>query len=157
MDFVKNLTGDKNQQGDDQQQSREQGQQSNKQQNSGNNGGFFGGIGDKLNSAAGGGKESEKNEDMLDKGKFILILLQTFSLVLKGAGTSVSQTIGVPLLTLGEGIDMFQQKVLGQGPQDNESAVEQAKDEQISDFIRREYKSTTGSDIPIKDKETRFG
>lgn len=31
-------------------------------------GGFLGGIGDKLNSAAGGGKESEKNEDMLDKG-----------------------------------------------------------------------------------------
>ena len=61
------------------------------------------------------------------------------------------------MLTLGEGIDMFQQRVLGQGPQDNESAVEQAKDEQISDFIRREYKSTTGSDIPIKDKETRFG
>ena len=31
-------------------------------------GGFLGGIGDKLNSAAGGGKESEKNEDYLDKG-----------------------------------------------------------------------------------------
>ena len=31
---------------------------------------------------------------------------------------------------------MFQQNVLGQGAQDNESAVEQAKDEQISDFIR---------------------
>ena len=31
-------------------------------------GGFLGGIGDKLNSAAGGGKESEKNEDLLDKG-----------------------------------------------------------------------------------------
>jgi hypothetical protein len=52
---------------------------------------------------------------------------------------------------------MFQEKVLGQGPQGNESAVEQAKDEQISDFIRREYKSVTGSEIPIKDKETRFG
>jgi hypothetical protein len=38
-----------------------------------------------------------------------------------------------------------------------QSAVEQAKDEQISDFIRGQYKSTTGSDIPIKDKETRFG
>jgi hypothetical protein len=25
---------------------------------------------------------------------------------------------------------------MGQGPQDNESAVEQAKDEQISDFLR---------------------
>ncbi len=31
-------------------------------------GGFLGGIGDKINSAAGGGKESEKNEDYLDKG-----------------------------------------------------------------------------------------
>ena len=31
-------------------------------------GGFLGGIGDKLNSAAGGGKESEANEDYLDKG-----------------------------------------------------------------------------------------
>ena len=29
---------------------------------------------------------------------------------------------------------------MGQGPQDNESAVEQAKDEQISDFIRGQYK-----------------
>ena len=52
---------------------------------------------------------------------------------------------------------MFQEKVLGQGPQDNESAVEQAKDEQISNFIRRKYKDTTGSGLPIKDKETRFG
>lgn len=29
---------------------------------------MFSGFSDKLNSAAGGGKESEKNEDMLDKG-----------------------------------------------------------------------------------------
>jgi hypothetical protein len=45
-----------------------------------------------------------------------------------------------------------QEKFLGQGPQDNESAIEQAKDEQISDYIRSGYKSATGSDIPIKDK-----
>ena len=51
----------------------------------------------------------------------------------------------------------MQQNVMGQGPQDNESAIEQAKDEQISDYIRGTYKSTTGSDVPIKDKETRFG
>jgi len=31
-------------------------------------GGFLGGISDKINSAAGGGRESEKNEDYLDKG-----------------------------------------------------------------------------------------
>lgn len=72
---------------------------------------------------------------------------------------------------------MFQERVLGQGPQNNESAIEQAKDEQISgklfvrhqavgcrlltlrmsDFIRGKYKSTTGSDLPIEDKQTRLG
>jgi hypothetical protein len=55
------------------------------------------------------------------------------------------------------GIDFVQEKFMGQGKQDNESAVEQAKDEQISDFLRNQYKSTTGSDMPIKDKETRLG
>jgi len=34
------------------------------------------------------------------------------------------------------GVDFVQEKFMGQGSQDNESAVEQAKDEQISDFIR---------------------
>jgi hypothetical protein len=55
------------------------------------------------------------------------------------------------------GIDFVQEKFLKQGPQDNESAVEQAKDEQISDFIRDKYKTATGSEMPIKDKETRLG
>ncbi|KAL8714656.1 MAG: hypothetical protein Q9220_001605 [cf. Caloplaca sp. 1 TL-2023] len=53
----------------------------------------------------------------------------------------------------GGGVDMFQEKVMGQGPQDNESAIEQAKDEQMSDFIRGKYKSTVGSDFPVADKE----
>ncbi|KAL8635644.1 MAG: hypothetical protein Q9226_009333 [Calogaya cf. arnoldii] len=60
-----------------------------------------GGFMDKINSMAGGGKESEAKEDYLDKG-----------------------------------IDMVQEKFMGAGPQDNESAIEQAKDEQMSDFIR---------------------
>ncbi|KAI8951227.1 hypothetical protein F4801DRAFT_305059 [Xylaria longipes] len=77
-----------------------------------------GGFMNKLNSMAGGGKESEKNEDALDKG-----------------------------------VDWVQEHVLGQGDQSNESAAEQAKDEQISDFVRGQYKKTTGSDVPIKDKE----
>ncbi|KAI0449745.1 hypothetical protein F5B21DRAFT_508892 [Xylaria acuta] len=77
-----------------------------------------GGFMNKLNSMAGGGKESEKDEDALDKG-----------------------------------VDWVQERVLGQGDQSNESAVEQAKDEQISDFIRDQYKKTAGSDIPIKDKD----
>jgi len=53
---------------------------------------------------------------------------------------------------LDKGVDLVQEKVLGQGPQDNESAMEQAKDEQISDFVRRGYKSATGKDVPIADK-----
>ena len=52
---------------------------------------------------------------------------------------------------------MVQEKALGQGPQNNESAIEQAKDEQISDYLRGQYKSTTGSDVPIEDKKTTFG
>ncbi|KAG8717623.1 hypothetical protein FRC11_003731 [Ceratobasidium sp. 423] len=41
---------------------------------------------------------------------------------------------------------------LDKGPQNNESALEQAKDEQISDFIRSQYKGATGKDFPIADK-----
>ena len=37
-------------------------------------GGFMGGLTDKFNSAAGGGKESEKNEDYLDKGMYLSYL-----------------------------------------------------------------------------------
>ena len=50
------------------------------------------------------------------------------------------------------GIDYVQENFLGQGKQDNESAIEQAKDEQISDFIRGQYKGQTGKDFPIADK-----
>ena len=48
------------------------------------------------------------------------------------------------LIPWGVGVDFVQEKFLGQGPQDNESAIEQAKDEQISDFIRSKYKGATG-------------
>ncbi|MCJ1253055.1 hypothetical protein MMC24_000862 [Lignoscripta atroalba] len=121
MDSIKNamgMGGNNNAQN----QSTQKIPQGGSEQSSSGGGGFLGGIGDKFNSAAGGGKESEKNEDYLDKG-----------------------------------IDMVQQYGLGGGAQNNESAVEQAKDEQISDFIRGQYKSNVGSDMPIKDKETRFG
>lgn len=37
---------------------------------------FLKNMGDKVNNAAGGGKESEKNEDYLDKGKTRLQLGQ---------------------------------------------------------------------------------
>lgn len=41
------------------------------------------------------------------------------------------------------GVDFVQEKFMGQGPQDNESAVEQAKDEQISDYLRGQYVSSS--------------
>ncbi|KAK0718011.1 hypothetical protein B0T26DRAFT_711578 [Lasiosphaeria miniovina] len=107
MDFVNKLTG-----GNKQEDVTEQTGQS-QQEGSAGSGGFI----DKLNTAAGGGKESEKNEDAVDKG-----------------------------------VDYVQQNVFGQGDQTNESALEQAKDEQISDFIRDKYKDATGKDVPIKDK-----
>lgn len=52
-----------------------EGNNNNGQQRSSNSGsgGFLGGLGDKLNSAAGGGRESEKNEDLLDKGMKMLV------------------------------------------------------------------------------------
>ncbi|KAH6910970.1 hypothetical protein BKA70DRAFT_1560169 [Coprinopsis sp. MPI-PUGE-AT-0042] len=52
---------------------------------------------------------------------------------------------------LDKGVDFVQER-MGQGAQNNENAVEQAKDEQISDAIRRGYKSTTGSEFPVADK-----
>ncbi|KAI5803622.1 hypothetical protein DFH27DRAFT_500109 [Peziza echinospora] len=53
---------------------------------------------------------------------------------------------------LDKGVDFVQERVLGQGAQNNESALEQAKDEQISDFIRGQYKGTTGKEFFVKDK-----
>ncbi len=53
---------------------------------------------------------------------------------------------------LDKGVDYVQEHIFHKGPQNNESAVEQAKDEQISDAIRRGYKSTTGKEFPVKDK-----
>jgi len=60
MDYLNKFTGSGEQKGQASQTQPEKKQE----------GGFLGGIGDKFNSAAGGGKESEKNEDMLDKGPF---------------------------------------------------------------------------------------
>ncbi|RPD60674.1 hypothetical protein L226DRAFT_432718, partial [Lentinus tigrinus ALCF2SS1-7] len=53
---------------------------------------------------------------------------------------------------LDKSIDWVQEHILGKGSQSDESATEQLKDEQISDFIRREYKSVTGHEFPVADK-----
>jgi len=72
MDLVKNFINfNENQdQNQERSQSEEQGQSRQDHGRERENSGFLGGLGDKLNSAAGGGRESEKNEDMLDKGPF---------------------------------------------------------------------------------------
>jgi hypothetical protein len=66
MDFVNKFTG-----GDKDKQTQQQTASSSTEKKEG--GGFLGGLGDKFNSAAGGGKESEKNEDYLDKGEFTVL------------------------------------------------------------------------------------
>lgn len=102
------------------------------------------GLMNKANAAAGGGPESEKKEDALDKGKWLLLPPLPPSVILVSSQTS--DIVGK------QGVDFVQERFLGQGPQTNESAIEQAKDEQISDFIRSQYKSTTGKEFPVKDK-----
>jgi hypothetical protein len=44
---------------------------------------------------------------------------------------------------------MFQEHVLKAGPQSNESAIEQAKDQQIKEALKGGYKKATGKDIPF--------
>jgi hypothetical protein len=66
MDFVNKFTGGAN--NNNEQAAAQQSSSSGEQKQGG---GFLGGIGDKLNSAAGGGRESEKNEDYLDKGTYL--------------------------------------------------------------------------------------
>ncbi|KAJ8085211.1 hypothetical protein PM082_004005 [Marasmius tenuissimus] len=53
---------------------------------------------------------------------------------------------------LDKAVDWVQENVMKQGPQNNESAAEQMKDEAISDAIRDQYKNMTGKDFPIADK-----
>lgn len=72
------FSGGGNNQNPNQNQNQAIPQQGSEQSSSGG-GGFFGGIGDKFNSAAGGGRESEKNEDYVDKGKLSMPLYCTQS------------------------------------------------------------------------------
>ncbi|RKU47484.1 hypothetical protein DL546_001322 [Coniochaeta pulveracea] len=102
MDYINKAIGGGNSQNAE---GTNQNVQTGQQTSSSSGGGFM----DKLQGMAGGGRESEKNEDYVDKG-----------------------------------VDYVQEHVLGQGPQDNENAIEQAKDEQISDFIRGQAKGFTG-------------
>lgn len=75
MDFLKDAAAKYGGQAEGQQNNQNNAQNTNtgnqqsttQGQSSSGAGGFLGGLGDKFNSAAGGGRESEKNEDYLDK------------------------------------------------------------------------------------------
>ncbi|KAH7176359.1 hypothetical protein EDB81DRAFT_772479 [Dactylonectria macrodidyma] len=58
---------------------------------------------------------------------------------------------------LDKAVDYVQENFLGQGNQSNESAAEQAKDEAISDFVRDKYKTTTGKEFFVADKDKNYG
>ncbi|KAJ4676865.1 hypothetical protein HRR95_004981 [Exophiala dermatitidis] len=111
--------------GDQEQKQQVPGEQT--QQGSSSGGGFLGGLGDKLNSAAGGGKESEKNEDYLDKGKAVLISSKRSSL----------------------DKDHKIMRVPSNKPRTNRSVT-------LSGANPNADKSATGKDFPVKDKETKF-
>jgi len=49
---------------------------------------------------------------------------------------------------LDKAVDLFQQHILKQGNQSDESAIEQLKDEQIAHAIRMSFKSVTGHELP---------
>jgi len=73
MDFVNKLTGgNQNQNTANNQQQPVEGQKE--------EGGFLSGLGNKVNAAAGGGKESEKNEDYLDKGMSVFLSTERLQL-----------------------------------------------------------------------------
>ncbi|KAI6082001.1 hypothetical protein F4821DRAFT_248147 [Hypoxylon rubiginosum] len=107
---------------------------------------------DFVNKLTGGSKEGQENQQTQQQGTE----QQTSSGGIMGKLNSMAgggKDSEKNEDALDKGVDWVQEHVLGQGDQSNESAVEQAKDEQISDFIRGQYKNTTGSDVPIKDKE----
>ncbi|GMK56638.1 hypothetical protein CspeluHIS016_0304780 [Cutaneotrichosporon spelunceum] len=129
MDFLKNAASQLGQQQQQQQQPQDGQQQQQQQQGGG------GGLGGLVAGLAGGGNLGDKLNSM------------------GGGGAQGEANEDY----LDKGVDLVQQHILGEGPQDNETAAEQMKDEVISDMIRDKYKGVTGKDFPIPDKEQKFG
>lgn len=126
----------------------------NNNNNTGNEQQESGGFMGKINSAMGGGHSGEKKEGQSSPSSLSL----SYSLHLRyrharQGFVTHSSSSNVTNSSIQSGVDYVQEHFLGGGKQDNESALEQAKDEQISDAIRRGYKSTTGKDFFVPDKE----
>lgn len=143
MDFLKNIANNDKSHG--------------KQNQEGHNGGGGGGIMGKINGALGGGESGEKKEgkhlksDRYDEFE-LTNLFQTVDGLDKGEQHAWFWYRRRSNAERHLAVDFFQEHVLKAGPQHNESAVEQAKDEHISDAIRSGFKSVTGKDFPIADK-----
>ncbi|KAI0704177.1 hypothetical protein C8T65DRAFT_654113 [Cerioporus squamosus] len=102
-------------------------------------GGFFGGLGNKVRPR----RHRPRVDGPSDRCAPMVQLNE-----MAGGGTAGEAKED----KLDKSIDWVQEHLLGQGQQSNESATEQLKDEQISDFVRRQYKSVTGHDFPVADK-----
>jgi len=99
-------------------------------------------VGDKILDVLAGGKGTEKKEKEAQKNWFA-------GKVNEMAGGGEAGELNEDKLD--KAVDLFQQYILKQGAQNDESAIEQLKDEQIANAIRVAVKSTTGHELP-KDK-----
>lgn len=141
MDFIKKMTSG-------------QGKQSTTDQPP-TQGGFMTSVSDSM----GGGQTGERNEGTTSQR----LNLRAMHADLDVVRSSRQRSAFVPVsflywFTLADvtssrfaAVDYAQER-MGGGPQTNESSMEQAKDERISDAIRSGYKNATGKDVPIADK-----
>ncbi|KAK2766705.1 hypothetical protein FQN54_006018 [Arachnomyces sp. PD_36] len=98
---------------------------------------------DALKSAIGGGSKDTSESSSSSSGGF----MDKLNSAAGGGKESEKKEDYVD-----KGVDYVQENFLGQGKQDNESAFEQAKDDKIADFVRGQYKTRTGSDMPGAEK-----
>ncbi|OBT58998.1 hypothetical protein VE04_00810 [Pseudogymnoascus sp. 24MN13] len=147
-----------NQRNDDQYSNNQRNDNSGGSSNQSGAGGFLGGLMDKVNSSQNNNNNNQSNNNsggsnnQSSGGGSFLDGLKDKVNSAAGGGRDSEKNEDM----LDKGIDFVQERFMGQGKQDNESAIEQAKDGQIADFIRGQYKSATGSDFPIKDKKNSF-
>jgi hypothetical protein len=96
-------------------------------------------VGDKILDVLAGGKGKQQKEKEAQKSWFAHKVNE-----MAGGG----QAGELKEDKLDKAVDLFQQHILKQGEQSNESAIEQLKDEQIANAIRMSVKSATGKDLP---------
>jgi len=95
-------------------------------------------VGDKVLDVLAGGKGKKQKEKEAQKNWFA-------SKVNEMAGGGQAGELDEDKLD--KAVDLFQQYILKQGDQSDESAIEQLKDEQIANAIRHSFKSVTGSEL----------